>query len=231
MGHHPVALAETPDQKKLYAVNQGSGNVSSIDVVGQTVIQTIATGTSPVWAVVRSDSARVYVLDSGTGTVFAIDTLSDQVIGTASVGAGGNFMTYDGKLNRLYVTNPVANTLTALDISKDPPTTVFALPVAASPITVAALPDGTRVYVASGEPPSQVAAPPSLRVTVVNASDGASELSSPLNSVNTSYTYTLASGPALRPGMEIVIAGMTDAGNNGTFTLVAANAGTLYRCQ
>ena len=87
MGHHPVALAETPDQKKLYAVNQGSGNVSSIDVVGQAVIQTIATGTSPVWAVARSDSARVYVLDSGTGTVFAIDTLSDQVIGTAPVGA------------------------------------------------------------------------------------------------------------------------------------------------
>jgi YVTN family beta-propeller protein len=180
VGHHPVALAETPDQKRLYAVNQGSGNVSSIDVLGQTVIQTIATGTSPVWAVARSDSARVYVLDSGTGTVFAINTLADQVIGTAAVGAGANFMTYDGKLNRLYVTNPVANTVTALDISKDPPTTLFTLPVAASPITVAALPDGTRVYVASVASNGGTAI---SQVTVVNASDGSVRTVIPLNSV------------------------------------------------
>src|SRR6266849_3095166 len=180
VGHHPVALAETPDQKKLYAVNQGSGNVSSISIVDQTVTQTIATGTSPVWAAARSDSARVYVLDSGTGTVFAIDTLADQIVGTASVGAGANFMTYDGKLNRLYVTNPVANTLTALDISKDPPTVLFALPVAASPITAAALPDGTRVYVASVVSSGGTAI---SQATVVNASDGSVRTVIPLNSV------------------------------------------------
>src|SRR5713101_5081814 len=180
VGHPPVALAETPDQKKLYAVNQGSGNVSSISIVDQTVTQTIATGTSPVWAAARSDSARVYVLDSGTGTVFAIDTLADQIVGTASVGAGANFMTYDGKLNRLYVTNPVANTLTALDISKDPPTVLFALPVGASPITAAALPDGTRVYVASVVSSGGTAI---SQATVVNASDGSVRTVIPLNSV------------------------------------------------
>jgi YVTN family beta-propeller protein len=211
VGHHPVALAETPDQKKLYAVNQGSGNVSSIGVVDQTVVQTIPTGTAPVWAAARSDSARVYVLDSGTSTVFAIDTLSDQVIGTASVGAGANFMTYDGKLNRLYVTNPVANTLTALDISRDPPTVLFVLPVAASPITAAALPDGSRVYVASVVSSGGTAI---SQVTVVNASDGSVRTVIPLNSVPAGCSaarfelFIAASGDSSK-----VYVGNCDAGN------------------
>ena len=73
---------------------------------------------------------------------------------------------------------------------------------------------------------------------MINAGDGSVRKTIPLESTvsitaaaqsgnNTSYTYSLISGPALRPGMEIVVAGMADAGNNGTFTLVAANAGTF----
>ncbi len=180
VGSQPVALAETPDQKKLYAVNQGSGNVSSINLVDRTVRQTIATGTTPVWAVARSDSARVYVLNSGSGTVSAIDTAADTVLSTVPVGAGANFMTYDGKLNRLYVTNPAANTVTALNVSADPPAILFTLPVAASPLTVAALPDGSRFYVASV---SVSGAAATSQVTVVNASDGSVRTVIPLNSV------------------------------------------------
>src|SRR5450432_1774179 len=59
VGSHPVALAETPDQKKLYAVNQGDGTVTAISLADRTVSQTIATGNAPVWAVSRSDSARI----------------------------------------------------------------------------------------------------------------------------------------------------------------------------
>src|SRR5207244_3201259 len=133
-------------QKKLYAVNQGDGTVSSISLVDHTVSPGIATGATPVWALARSDSARVYVLNSGSGTVSAIDTTTDTVLGTVSVGSGANLMIYDKTSNRLYVTNPTANTVTALDASADPPAPLFAVPVA-SPIGVTALPDGGRVYV------------------------------------------------------------------------------------
>src|SRR5437773_466515 len=34
---------------------------------------------------------------------------------------------------------------------------------------------------------------------------------------NTTYTYALTSGPALQVGKSIVITGMSNAGNNGTF--------------
>jgi YVTN family beta-propeller protein len=245
VGNHPVALAETPDQKKLYAVNQGDDTVTSISLVDRTVTQTIATGTKPVGAVARSDSARVYVLNSGSGTISAIDTATDTVLSTVSVGAGANFMIYDKLSNRLYVTNPTANTVTALDAAADPPAPRFVVSVAASPIAVTALPDGGRAYVVGftkippcTSDPSDLQLCISSEVTVLNASDGSIRTTIPLESTinitaalqagsNTSYTYTLTSGPALRPGMRLVIAGMGDGGNNGTFTLAAASAGTF----
>lgn len=178
----PVALAETPDDKKLYVVNQGTGSVTSINTIDGSINgnSTIPTGNTPVWAAARSDSARVYVLNSGSGTVSTIGTATDTVLSAVNVGVGANYMVYDGKLNRLYITNPAANTLTALNVSVDPPAVLFAIPVAPSPLTVAALPDGSRVYVASlalsgGSATSQV--------TVVNASDGSVRTVIPLNSV------------------------------------------------
>jgi YVTN family beta-propeller protein len=180
VGSHPVALAETPDQKKLYAVNQGDGTVSSINVVDRSVNPAIATGANPVWAVARSDSARVYVLNSGSGTVSTIDSATDVVLSGVPVGAGANYMTYDGKLNRLYITNPATNTLTALNISTDPPAVLFTVPVVASPITVAVLPDGSRAYVASV---SLTGGNATSQVTVINASDASVREVIPLNSV------------------------------------------------
>ena len=245
VGAHPVALAETPDRKKLYAVNQGDGTVTAISLLDRTVTQTIATGTTPVWAVARSDSARIYVLNSGSGTVSAIDTATDTLLSSVPVGAGANYMVYDGKLNRLYVTNPVANTVTALSVSADPPAALFVLPVAPSPTTVAVLPDGSRAYAVSSRkiPPctsnsgdSQLCI--SSAVTVINASDGSIRKTIPLEPTvsitkagqtgsDSTYTYTLTSGPALRPGMTMVVTGMADAGNNGTFTLAAVGGGTF----
>ena len=153
VGNNPVALAETPDAKKLYVVNQGSDSVTSINLIDKSVNATINTGTSPVWAVARSDSARVYVLNQGSGTVSSIDTSSEAFTNVA-VGTGANFMLYDKGRNRLYVTNPIAHTLTILNAAVDPPASLAtidltagtspACPVAYSPVSVAVLPDGSR---------------------------------------------------------------------------------------
>jgi len=190
----PVALAETPDGKKLYVVNQGAGSVTSINTIDGSVNhnKTIPTGTSPVWAVARSDNARLYVLNSGDGTVSVIDTSSDRVLpGTFSVGVGTNcppfpcgFMFYDKTRNHLYVTNPKANTLTALDASVDPTNPpnppLFVVSVPASPVSVAALPDGSRIYVASLVASGGSAA---SQVTVINALNGSIRTTIPLGTV------------------------------------------------
>jgi len=250
----PVALAETPDGKKLYVVNQGTGSVTSINTIDGSLNgnATIPTGATPVWAVARSDSAKIYVLNSGSGTVSTIDTKTDTVLSSVTVGAGANYMAYDGKLNRLYITNPTASSVTALNVSSDPPTVLFVTPVVPGPVTVAVLPDGSRAYaVGSTKIPPCTSDPLDTQlcirseVTVINATDGGVRKIIPLESTvsittalpdgpnttsnfpTTTYSYTLTSGPALRPGMEMVISGMGDPGNNGTFSLTAVNAGTF----
>jgi YVTN family beta-propeller protein len=163
VGTTPVALAETPDARKLYVVNRDSNNVTSINPVDQTPNSTIPVGASPQWAVARNDSARVYVLSTGAGTITTIDPLTDAVLSTVPVSAGATFVYYDGRLNRLYVPNPNGK-VGIFDASVDPPTSLATIDLTApipgatttpcpstgcSAVSVAALPDGTRAYIAS----------------------------------------------------------------------------------
>ena len=187
VGANPVALAETPDARKLYAVNQGNSSVTSINPLDKSINMTIMDPTiiAPVWAVARADSARVYVLSSqGNGNLAVIDTLTDTLVpNSISVGAGANFMLYDKSLNRLYITNPAANTLTIVDVAADPPKLIATLnlttglnplcPVGC--LSVTALPDGSRAYVASAQEtstcPTGVSSPCLIsEVTVINES-------------------------------------------------------------
>jgi hypothetical protein len=258
VGMNPVALLETTDMNHLYALNQGTatvaGSVTSIDPVSKTVKTTITNGfgvgSFPAWMVQRSDNQKVYVLNTGSGTVTSIDTLSDTVTcGVSglpvcpSVGAGANYMFYDRLRNRVYVTNPVTNNLVILNVAVDPPAVMFTTPVAAGPVSVTALNDGSRIYVASVQKvPPCTSNPADLRsciqsqVTVLNAIDGSLRSTIPMQAVvsisaasedalqqNTTYTYSQASGPALQAGMTVVISGMSDAGNNGTFIVGSAS--------
>jgi len=132
--------------------------------------------TAPVWVVARGDSQKVYVLTQGSTTVegqlVTIDTATDTVTSSLPVGAGANFVFLDPYLNRLYVTNPnpisPSNPLGSMVYvfsdtggANDTPIQVasfsFALgsaqcqtgPSACAATSVAALPDGSRFYVAS----------------------------------------------------------------------------------
>jgi len=191
VGGSPVSMAELPNTLKLYVANAstagGNGSVVSINTIDQSVNPPIAASptapwVSPVWVVSRSDSQRVYVLDKGSGFVSAIDPNFDVVVGTISVGIGADFMVYDPTLNRLYVTNPATNSVMALDASTDALTALTAS--VANPVSVAALLDGTRAYVASaavsGTPPSQTV---SSSVTVLNTTDLSVKTTIPLTSV------------------------------------------------
>jgi YVTN family beta-propeller protein len=215
VGTSPVALAETPNTQKLYVANRGSGgsggSVTSINPSDRSVNPPIAGGSwiSPIAVAVRADSARAYVLDQGSAMVSAVDTSSDTVVKSISVGVGANFMVYDSRRNRLYVANPVANTVTFLDVSSDALSAVV-VPVA-HPVSVAALPDGSRAYVSSatvsgGRVTSQV--------TVINASDGSVKTIIPLTTAgqvcasNPSELQVAASADSTR-----VYVGNCDAGN------------------
>ena len=172
-GSHPVAMAETFDSLNLYVLNQGSSTVTDLSPTDLSTMATIPVGNSPAWVTVRPDNQRVYVVTQGDGQLYTIRTDTNAVIAGSpqSVGgAGANFVLYDKTHNRLYVTNPNAGTVYVFDATSDPPTPMATLTVPAPPITapvstvcatatctysavmpvsVAALPDGTRFYVAS----------------------------------------------------------------------------------
>lgn len=219
VGVDPVALVEMPNAQKLYVANHGSGgngSVLSVNMVDNSVNPPIpppagSSWNSPTWAVARADNTRVYVLDQGTGNVASIDTNSDTVAGVVSLSAGVNFMAYDKNRDRLYVTNPVAGTMTILDASINPsgvdPLTVLAsfsfsganapCPGGCIPVSVTALPDGSRAYVASYSTgntcSNQSQTPPCITswVTVINASSGTVSKTISLGVVNPSAPITV----------------------------------------
>ena len=177
-GSHPIAMAETPDGLNLYVLNQGNNTVSNLSPIDLSTLATIPVPASPLWVVARSDSHRVYVLTQA-GTILPIDPATNTILPSAtdlSVGAGANLILYDASLNRLYVTNPgisnpsdaavyIFGTTGGTDLSGNPndtPLLLKVIPMApgsalcpgssgCSPVSVAALPNGTRFYVASYE--------------------------------------------------------------------------------
>jgi YVTN family beta-propeller protein len=177
VGTNPWAMAETPDGHKLYVVNNGSNDVTSINTADRSVVvPTLQAGPSPQWAQARSDSHRVYVLASD-GTVTDIDSeftsgTVDTVLAVfhVSVDTGlpviaTNSFFYDSRLNRLHIPfmTPAASGGVLYEdaiynAAVDPPSLINVVPVRGPvpapclqcvPIAVTALQDGTRAYVAS----------------------------------------------------------------------------------
>jgi DNA-binding beta-propeller fold protein YncE len=129
VGVNPVAMAETPDGKKLYVVNQGDNSISSFNTLGRSPRTIDFNGfatpfNAPVWVSARSDSQRVYVLN-GDGTLTSLDTTAqagttDKVVDAGLAVGRGDYMLYDVIRDRIYV--PSGKQIAIVDVSHDPPT-------------------------------------------------------------------------------------------------------------
>ena len=178
-GSHPVAMAETPNALNLYVVNQGNNTVTDLSPIDLSTLTTIAVGNTPVWAVSRVDGNRVYVLTQADGKIVPIDTTTNAILPSQtnlSVGVGTTVIDYDPVLNRLYVPYPgtaasnfmdsavyVFSTTGGVDpttgVGNDTPLLLKVIPMATganppcpngcTPVSVSALPDTSRFYVAS----------------------------------------------------------------------------------
>jgi YVTN family beta-propeller protein len=158
----PLGLVATPDGTKLYVL-QADNTISVFLVATNEKIATIPLSAAPVWGTGSSDSTRVFVVKSDN-TVSVIDTTpggkTDTEINVLEVGAGANYMVYDPALNRAYVTNTSGNSLSIIqNATAVPPAqaTVLATVSLASPpspcngqhpVSVTALANGSKVYVA-----------------------------------------------------------------------------------
>lgn len=168
VGTNPGPIVQLPNtttitNNKVYIANLGDSTISVYDPTTQSVISTIrqANGLhlNPVAMVASADAAYVFVVTQGNGTapgtVDIINTANDTIGGSVQVGLGPTAITLDTYLNRLYVANTAGNSVTVLDATSvalgvDPPIRVLATTnVGASPVSVAALPNGLAFYVAN----------------------------------------------------------------------------------
>jgi DNA-binding beta-propeller fold protein YncE len=190
VGLNPVAIAETPDTKKLYVANYGDSTLDGFNTQDQSQRTITGSFNAPLWISARNDSQRVYVLN-GNGIVSTIDTSTtagpDTVIDTSISVPGAFTMWYDVILNRLYI--PASGALTIVDVSQSTPTKLTTIPIetvsptvrsASDPcasttpgtlrvIAATSLPDATRAYVGSYYIDSADNVCP--QVTVINATN------------------------------------------------------------
>jgi hypothetical protein len=219
VGINPVAIAVTPDKNKFYVANKGDNTISNFNTIDRSPRNPggpIILSAAPIWLAARSDSQRVFVLESN-GTLAVLDTTStagpDILTETAISVPGALSFLYDGHLNRLYI--PGGSQLAVVDASQSVPQLLKSVaipqspgipPLNASAVAVAALPDGSRAYVASVAATAQ---PSQVNISGVQG-DGATA----------TYKYTLTGGHDVTAGMTIDISGIgTPAGFDGTFTI------------
>ncbi len=190
VGLAPVAIAETPDAKKVFVANYGDSTVDGFNTQDQSQRTITGSFNAPLWLAARNDSQRLYVLN-GNGVISTIDTSTtpgpDTVIDTSISVPGASYFWYDVILNRLYI--PASGALTVVDVSQSTPTTLATIPIATiSPgvrsatdpcaststgplhvIAATSLPDATRAYVGSYYIDSADNVCP--QVTVINATN------------------------------------------------------------
>jgi YVTN family beta-propeller protein len=172
---NPVSMAEANARvgPKLYIANQGNNTVTSLNSIdlssNNPATNNVSgfTGMTPIWVVARADGQKVYVVTQGDGQLVTIDTATDTVSSTLNVGVGANFIFLDPTFNRLYVANPATATVYVFSdtggvdsngVPNDTPVLLTTLsfasgsvacPSGCTPVSVTALLDGSRFYVAS----------------------------------------------------------------------------------
>jgi YVTN family beta-propeller protein len=100
VGISPMWGTVRPDGAFLYVTNQGSNNVSVLDVTSPPfpVVATLTVGTAPVIGGIRPDGAYLFVVNQASNNVSVIDTTSNSVVGDIAVGNAPvfGFMRPDG---------------------------------------------------------------------------------------------------------------------------------------
>jgi YVTN family beta-propeller protein len=140
-------LVPTPDGRKLYVANIGSGSVTVIDRDSGSV-NSIATGDGAEGIDVTPDGREVWVTNRGANTISVIRVEDDTIVATLE--SGGTMpirlkFTPDGR--QAWVSNGRSNTVTLFDAARRE--LLATIEVGAMPVGIQMTPDGERAFVAN----------------------------------------------------------------------------------
>ncbi|SDF81005.1 Hsp70 family protein [Pseudonocardia oroxyli] len=145
IGKNPGRVAVTHDGGHAYTTNNGSNDVSVVDLGSNSVTATIPVGAGPVLVAVAPDDRHAYVTSITTGQLAVIDIASNTVAATVPVGKSpvGIAVSADGRT--VYVANRDSNSLSVVDAATNTVTGTIRVP--GGPFAVAVSGDGAHAYV------------------------------------------------------------------------------------
>jgi len=163
LGASPIAMVQTAGGGRVFIIDQSDNSIWVYDPPTQSVLQVLSMangiGLNPVFLVSSSDGAYIFVVNEGDGispgALNIISTSSFTVIPSVPLGVKPTFAYYDSNRVRLYVTSSGSNMVSIFDASNINFANSPAIPllgtttVGTAPVSVTALPDGTKFYVAN----------------------------------------------------------------------------------
>src|SRR5208337_3752597 len=177
-GVNPIAMVQATGGGRVYVIAQGDNSVWVYDPPTQTIVARFTTQANPtlgpnaVYLVASADGSYIFVVTQGDKdnppALDIIATNNAAVLPSAPLGVKPRFAFLDPNLNRLYVTNFCGNDATCssngtvsvfdasnVDIGTPSNPKSPAIPllgtanVGTGPVSVTALPNGTKFYVAN----------------------------------------------------------------------------------
>ena len=135
-----------------------TGTLSVIDTETKSLVKDIDVGLHPSALALSPKGDRLFVANANSDTVSMIDTATDTVLRTISVrpgvkapiGSSPNALAVSPDGKTLYVANAANNAVAVVDLTPSEPRLRGLIPTGWYPTALAALHDGSRVWVASG---------------------------------------------------------------------------------
>lgn len=143
-GTHMLVL--TPDGRKLYTGNMGSGNSTVIDLVKGEVIAQIKTGANCEGVDVTPNGKEVWTTNNADDSLSVIDTATDQVVAVIPCPGFPIRVKFDPAGKRALVPCGRSNELAVFDVATRQETK--RIKTGRFPVGVLIEPDGARAYVA-----------------------------------------------------------------------------------
>ena len=148
--NHPLGLAVSPDQTKLWVTLQ-TNRIGVYDIATGDLVGYVATGDEPYAVTFSPDGLLAYVTEhSGTMTVIQTTTLvrltNFSLSATATPASGPYQATVSPDGTRVYVPNSSSGSLAIVDGSATPPRLLTTVQISSSGYGAAVAPDGNTVY-------------------------------------------------------------------------------------
>jgi YVTN family beta-propeller protein len=151
VGADPIDTAVTPDGSQVLSANEGAGTVSVISTATDTVTATIPVTADPDGVVVAPSGTTAYASSlAGGGLISVISLTTDTVTGTIPTGLGPNQMVINSAGTTLYVDQQAQSNVLVISLATDTVTATVNLNTSQN-WEMALSPDGSKLYIASGD--------------------------------------------------------------------------------